>query len=140
MRLKIRCDGESEKFYKIFWELNKASGVRIEGVTILFRPNPEHKQKPLYVHYRPSPPSISSPAPSLPSLPRSGSRRQNPRSLSLLNPQQGNVSCPKIGALAVDLSSPRFVDWFGAFHPTNFVVIIGSCLCYSAEGCRSRPR
>jgi len=24
MRLKIRCDGESEKFYKIFWELNKA--------------------------------------------------------------------------------------------------------------------
>ena len=24
MRLKIRCDGESEKFCKIFWELNKA--------------------------------------------------------------------------------------------------------------------
>ena len=24
MRLKIRCDGESEKFYKIFLELNKA--------------------------------------------------------------------------------------------------------------------
>jgi len=24
MRLKIRCDGECEKFYKIFWELNKA--------------------------------------------------------------------------------------------------------------------
>ena len=24
MYLKIRCDGESEKFYKIFWELNKA--------------------------------------------------------------------------------------------------------------------
>ena len=24
MCLKIRCDGESEKFYKIFWELNKA--------------------------------------------------------------------------------------------------------------------
>ena len=25
MRLKIRCDGESEKFCKIFWEVNKAS-------------------------------------------------------------------------------------------------------------------
>jgi len=25
MCLKIRCDGESEKFYKILWELNKAS-------------------------------------------------------------------------------------------------------------------
>jgi len=24
MRLKIRFDGESEKFYKIFWKLNKA--------------------------------------------------------------------------------------------------------------------
>jgi len=24
MRLKIRCDGKCEKFYKIFWELNKA--------------------------------------------------------------------------------------------------------------------
>jgi len=24
MRLKIRCDGESKKFCKIFWELNKA--------------------------------------------------------------------------------------------------------------------
>jgi len=24
MRLKIRCDGECEKFYKIFWQLNKA--------------------------------------------------------------------------------------------------------------------
>ena len=24
MRLKIRCDGESEKFCKIFWEVNKA--------------------------------------------------------------------------------------------------------------------
>jgi hypothetical protein len=24
MRLKIRCDGECEKFYKIFWELNTA--------------------------------------------------------------------------------------------------------------------
>ena len=24
MRLKIRCDGECEKFCKIFWELNKA--------------------------------------------------------------------------------------------------------------------
>jgi hypothetical protein len=24
MRLKIRCDGESEKFCKTFWELNKA--------------------------------------------------------------------------------------------------------------------
>jgi len=24
MRLKIRCDRESEKFYKICWELNKA--------------------------------------------------------------------------------------------------------------------
>jgi len=23
MRLKIRCDGKSEKFYKFFWELNK---------------------------------------------------------------------------------------------------------------------
>ena len=23
MRLKIRCDGESEKFCKIFWEVNK---------------------------------------------------------------------------------------------------------------------
>jgi len=21
MRLKVRCDGESKKFYKIFWEL-----------------------------------------------------------------------------------------------------------------------
>jgi hypothetical protein len=27
MRLKIRCDGESEKFCKIFWELNKAMDV-----------------------------------------------------------------------------------------------------------------
>ena len=26
MRLKIRCDGESEKFCKIFWELNKTLG------------------------------------------------------------------------------------------------------------------
>ena len=25
MCLKIRCDGESEKFCKIFWELNKAA-------------------------------------------------------------------------------------------------------------------
>ena len=25
MRLKIRCDGECEKFCKIFWEVNKAS-------------------------------------------------------------------------------------------------------------------
>jgi len=25
MRLKIRCDGKFKKFYKIFWELNKAS-------------------------------------------------------------------------------------------------------------------
>jgi len=25
MCLNIRCDGESEKFYKIFWELNKTS-------------------------------------------------------------------------------------------------------------------
>ena len=24
MRLKIRCDGNSEKFCKFFWELNKA--------------------------------------------------------------------------------------------------------------------
>jgi len=24
MRLKIRCDGECEKFCKIFWEVNKA--------------------------------------------------------------------------------------------------------------------
>ena len=24
MHLKIRCDGESEKIYKIFWELNNA--------------------------------------------------------------------------------------------------------------------
>ena len=24
MRLKIRCDGECEKFCKFFWELNKA--------------------------------------------------------------------------------------------------------------------
>jgi len=28
MRLKIRCDGESEKFYKIFWELNKAQDLQ----------------------------------------------------------------------------------------------------------------
>jgi len=27
MRLKIRCDGESEKFYRFFWELNKAFGL-----------------------------------------------------------------------------------------------------------------
>jgi len=27
MRLKIRCDGESEKFCKICWELNKALGL-----------------------------------------------------------------------------------------------------------------
>jgi hypothetical protein len=26
MCLKIRCDGESEKFYKISWELNRAMG------------------------------------------------------------------------------------------------------------------
>ena len=28
MRLKIRCDGECEKFCKIFWELNKAIGCK----------------------------------------------------------------------------------------------------------------
>jgi len=28
MRLKIWCDRESEKFYKIFWELNKAQQRR----------------------------------------------------------------------------------------------------------------
>ena len=27
MCLKIRCDGESEKFCKIFWELNNAEGL-----------------------------------------------------------------------------------------------------------------
>jgi len=27
MRLKIRCDEESEKFCKIFWELNKAKAA-----------------------------------------------------------------------------------------------------------------
>ena len=29
MCLKIRCDGESEKFCKIFWELNKACSEKI---------------------------------------------------------------------------------------------------------------
>ena len=29
MCLKIRCDGESEKFCKIFWKLNKALVVSI---------------------------------------------------------------------------------------------------------------
>ena len=29
MRLKILCDGEFEKFCKIFWELNKASSSRL---------------------------------------------------------------------------------------------------------------
>ena len=34
MHLKIRCDGESEKFCKIFWELNKAL-VKVELVGVL---------------------------------------------------------------------------------------------------------
>jgi hypothetical protein len=33
MCLKIRCDGESEKFCKIFWELNMASPGRTFIVT-----------------------------------------------------------------------------------------------------------
>jgi hypothetical protein len=36
---KIRCDGESEKFYKIFWELNgplASLGTRINKTTALF--------------------------------------------------------------------------------------------------------
>ena len=33
MRLKIRCDGESEKFCKIFWELNKALGQLLNSET-----------------------------------------------------------------------------------------------------------
>ena len=36
MYLKIRCDGESEKFYKIFWELNKAQAI--------LREEPDHPQ------------------------------------------------------------------------------------------------
>jgi hypothetical protein len=37
MRLKIRCDGESEKFCKFFWEPNEAQGTTtilrtLEGV------------------------------------------------------------------------------------------------------------
>jgi len=30
MRLKIRCDGKSEKFCKIFWKLNKAQVTKKE--------------------------------------------------------------------------------------------------------------
>ena len=41
MRLKIRCDGESEKFCKFFWELNKALEKKIYAgkpqVTASFR-------------------------------------------------------------------------------------------------------
>ena len=36
MRLKIRCDGESEKFCKIFWELNKALTTQMSNVNKLF--------------------------------------------------------------------------------------------------------
>jgi len=32
MRLKIRCDGECEKFCKIFWEVNKAYEINTRGV------------------------------------------------------------------------------------------------------------
>ena len=27
MRLKIRCDGECEKFYEIFWEVNNFAKI-----------------------------------------------------------------------------------------------------------------
>jgi len=36
MRLKIRCDGESEKFCKIFWELNKAYVLVVKDYSLHF--------------------------------------------------------------------------------------------------------
>jgi len=35
MCLKIRCDEESEKFCKIFWELNKALLARMAGLFVI---------------------------------------------------------------------------------------------------------
>ena len=34
MRLEIRCDGECEKFCKIFWELNKALVPKSEKFSV----------------------------------------------------------------------------------------------------------
>jgi hypothetical protein len=42
MCLKIRCDGESKKFYKIFWELNRALDT-IESGT-----KPKKEEDPLW--------------------------------------------------------------------------------------------
>ena len=46
MRLKIRCDGESEKFYKFFWELNKAQVEREIETTfkVKNRNNPQKRK------------------------------------------------------------------------------------------------
>jgi hypothetical protein len=38
---KIRCDGECEKIYKLFWELNKAYYVYEKNISILFNNNYE---------------------------------------------------------------------------------------------------
>jgi hypothetical protein len=34
MCLKIQCDGKSKKFYKFFWELNRALGNHVKRVVV----------------------------------------------------------------------------------------------------------
>jgi hypothetical protein len=43
MRLKIRCDGESEKIYKIFWELNKSKNFLATHAIVEVPLEPNHE-------------------------------------------------------------------------------------------------